>query len=154
MTSDEKALFSQAAIAARFWADESVKHSERAEKLKVALAEMWALGLSHESHIEKLNARIGELETALRLQNTQGDDEEVPEPELPAEDELWTESGEWKQGWWRDEKASRTLYIDGHKAHGSDWRQLGLWKNFGHATNFPTEKEEICPYCWKIRREG
>ena len=41
----------------------------------IALAETWALVLSHEGHIEKLNARIAELETALRPQNTQGDDE-------------------------------------------------------------------------------
>ena len=51
--------------------------------------------------------------SALRPQNTQGDDEEVLSPELPAEDG----TGEWKQGHWRDEKA-----------HGSDWVQLGLWK--------------------------
>ena len=44
-------------------------------------------------------ARIAELETALRLQNTQGGDEEVLSSELQAE-----------------------------KAHGSGWRQLGLWK--------------------------
>ena len=44
--------------------------------------------------------RIAGLETALRRQNTQGCDEEVLSPELPAEDELWTESGEWKK--WND----------------------------------------------------
>ena len=38
--------------------------------------------------------------SALRRQNTQGGDEEVLSPELPAEDELWTESGEWKK--WND----------------------------------------------------
>ena len=86
------------------------------DKMSARIAELEAVceaALCYDEAYDAQAARIKELETALRLQNTQGGDEEVLSPELPAEDG----TGEWKQGHWRDEKA-----------HGSDWVQLGLWK--------------------------
>ena len=72
------------------------------DKMSARIAELEAVceaALCYDEAYDAQAARIKELETALRLQNTQGGDEEVLSSELQAE-----------------------------KAHGSGWRQLGLWK--------------------------
>ena len=67
------------------------------DEMSARIAELEAV--CYDEAYDAQAARIKELETALRLQNTQGGDEEVLSSELQAE-----------------------------KAHGSGWRQLGLWK--------------------------